>query len=138
MIFKNFILEGNNLVSMLKSVNEKDEFTGVINKLSSELKSISEDSDNLEYYPFLDVANSISSKCSKTYEIEKSISIMFCATFLDTFGIITYPNCRIMESFSKEDLAKLANIMGSKLIYETDDFIATEAFLINCSSVSPS
>ena len=139
MNFENFILEGNNLVSMLKSVNEEDEFTGVINKLSSELKSISEDSDNLDYFPFMDMANSISSNsCSKAYEIEKSISIMFCASFLDRYGIITYPNCRIMESFSKEDLAKLANIMDSKLIYDTDDFIATEAFLSNSSSVSPS
>ena len=139
MNFKNFFSEGNNLVSMLKSVNEDDEFTGVINKLSSELKSISEDSDNLEYYPFMDMSNAISDiDCPRHYEIEKSISIMFCASFLNQFGIITYPNCTTMESFSKEDLERLANIMGTKLIYETDDFIATEAFITNCSSVSPS
>ena len=139
MNFKNFVLEGNNLVSMLKSVNEEDEFTGVINKLSSELKSIDEDSDNLHYLSFMDLYNaSLEYDCSKSDEIVSSLSIMHCACFLDRIGIITYPNCRTMESFSKEDLERLANIMGTKLVYETDDFIATEAFLSNCSSVSPS
>ena len=122
---------------MLKSVNEDEVFTGVINKLSSELKSISEDSDNLDYLSFMDLYNaSLEYDCSKSDEIVSSLSIMHCACFLDRIGIITYPNCRTMESFSKEDLERLANIMGTKLVYETDDFIATEAFLSNCSSVS--
>lgn len=136
MNFKNFVLEGNNLVSMLKSVNEEDEFTGVINKLSSELKSIDEDSDNLSYHPFMDILNAVLDYSdSKIDEISISLSVLLCACFLNQFGIITYPNCRTMESLSKEDLQRLANIMGTKLVYETDDFIATEPFLANCSTV---
>lgn len=136
MIFKNFLLEGNNLVSMLKSVNDGGEFTDVINKLSSELKSIDEDSDNLSYYPFMDMLNAVLDYSdSKIDEISISLSVLLCACFLNQFGIITYPNCRTMESLSKEDLQRLANIMGTKLVYETDDFIATEPFLANCSTV---
>ena len=92
--------------------NDLVSIASVINNLSSESKLIDEDTDNLD-------------------------AIMLCADFLNEYGIITYPNCRAMESFSKEDLERLANIMGTKLVYETDDFIATEAFLSNCSSVSP-
>ena len=136
MIFKNFLLEGNNLVSMLKSVNDGGEFTDVINKLSSELKSIDEDSDNLSYYPFMDMLNAVLDYSdSKIDEISISLSVLLCACFLNQFVLITYPNCRTMESLSKEDLQRLANIMGTKLVYETDDFIATEPFLANCSTV---
>lgn len=136
MNYKKFICDGNELISKLKSVNDGGEFTDVINKLSSELKSIDEDSDNLSYHPFMDMLNAVLDYSdSKIDEISISLSVLLCACFLNQFGIITYPNCRTMESLSKEDLQRLANIMGTKLVYETDDFIATEPFLANCSTV---
>ena len=124
MIYKKFIKEGNDVISKMQSVNENGIFTDLINKLSTILKSIEEDSDNLEYYPFMDMVGDISNySVGNVSEFKTILSILLCASYINRYGVITYPNCTNMESFTKDDLQKLADILGSQITFDTNEFI---------------
>lgn len=103
------------------------------------MQSIEEDSENLDFFDSMYLDKAISdSDLSPIDDIVQLASILYCASFINQYGIITYPNCREMEYFSDEDLEKLANILDESLVYDTRDFIATDDYLGNCSCAFPS
>lgn len=141
--FERFTKEGKNLISLMEKFNEDGLFDKHINYLSNKLNSIETDTDNFNcddygylYYEITKNTELLDFK--QTFDILISISILYCASLIYQYGVITYPNCRSMEYFEQSDLQKLADIIGYQITYNTDEFIVCDSHLEDCMCAIPS
>jgi hypothetical protein len=141
--FEEFTKEGKHLVSLMEKVNDGGDLNYYINSLSNVLTSSEQDSEilldkdysSLHYH----IGNILDYDVNNiTQNIENSLSILTCVSQIFHHGIITYPNCREMECFKKDDIQKISNILNTPIIYDTDDFIASAKFLKDCNRTVPS
>ena len=141
--FEEFTKEGKHLVSLMEKVNDGGNLNYYINSLSNALISAEQDSEKLldtDYSSLHSQMGNILDYDSdeSTHEIEITLSILTCASNIYQYGICTYPNCREMEYLTKDDLQRISNILNTRIIYDTNDFIASAQFLRDCNSTVPS
>lgn len=141
--YQEFTKEGKHLVSLLEKINESGDFNDYINSLSILLTSAEQDSEKLLDEDYSSLHYFIGkildyNENDITQNIEISLSILTCVRQICEYGIITYPNCREMEYFNKDELQRISNILNTRIIYDTDEFIASAKFLNDCNCTVPS